>query len=303
MENVILKKINGELVIKRLEDLRKVKSSLIEIDECFDKIIDKESIKEVSKAEFDDAKKTINYIINSITTVASRHMIDESFEKLKTAKTKKDILNIISDVVVEFVKNHQETHVMINGEKSKITPDVIKNHLEPLLKSNPSLMISLFIKKITYAHYVGIFARISAPRAREILKVSRKDAKNGMKVVGDTFTKTAYHTGFYKLAEQMFLYNLELAISRNSKHLCWENCKNASPKLCPKIKDVNKKTIDAYPFIQDGYQKYNYRGELIDFCVSNCENYEVNNRKPRPFFTLGIESEDLYEGYMNLLRK
>ena len=283
-----------------MEDLKKVKSCLVEVDGCFDKIIDKESIKKTTKAEYEDAKKTIHHLINAMTNNLSRHLIEESFEKLKQAKTKKDILAVISDVVVEYMKYNQDSK---KKDESDITPDIIKNHLKPLLESNPSLIISLFIKRIVHAHYVGIFARINDAKAREIMKVARKDIKNGMKLVGDSFPKNAHNTGFYEVAEQMFIYNLELALSRNLKHLCWENCKNASPNQCPKIKDELKKRIDEYPFITDGYQKYNEHGELTDFCVLNCENYIHNNRQPVPFFTLKFTNEDLYDGYMQLIRK
>lgn len=57
-------------------------------------------------------------------------------------------------------------------------------------------------------------------------------------------------------------------------HLCWDSCANAYTNKCPKIRDVRKKTIDAYDFITDGSQIIDSEGEVETFIVSECNRYE-----------------------------
>ena len=64
-------------------------------------------------------------------------------------------------------------------------------------------------------------------------------------------------------------------------HLCWENCANALPNVCPKVTDRKKHTIDAYDFITDGYQTFDDKGEVDTFIVSKCDNYQKSIRKEK----------------------
>lgn len=65
----------------------------------------------------------------------------------------------------------------------------------------------------------------------------------------------------------------------SDKHLCWLDCKNASPLTCPKVEDIKKKSINMYDFIKDGAQIINEKGKLTDFLVYSCTNYEKSENK------------------------
>ena len=63
------------------------------------------------------------------------------------------------------------------------------------------------------------------------------------------------------------------------RHKCY-NCDNLSPLLCEKAK-ANKKTIDDYSFINQGYQVFittNYKDlNMVSFIVEDCNDYKSYN--------------------------
>ena len=80
----------------------------------------------------------------------------------------------------------------------------------------------------------------------------------------------------------------------NGKHLCG-NCKNACASRCGKVADIfvtsqtegndlnnfcAKQPLQNYPFITKGYQKTNKQGNVIEFGVYECKNYELIEDKP-----------------------
>ena len=68
------------------------------------------------------------------------------------------------------------------------------------------------------------------------------------------------------------LENKEYIIDELSqKHLCSKHCNLETFKKCKKVFG-NKKLIDSYDFITDGYQVFNAQGELKIFCVNKCKN-------------------------------
>lgn len=70
-------------------------------------------------------------------------------------------------------------------------------------------------------------------------------------------------------------------VPASRRHMCY-SCDNLSPLLCKKA-EVNKKRIDRYAFINQGYQVFvtaNYRDlEMISFIVEDCNNYIVCSDK------------------------
>ena len=64
---------------------------------------------------------------------------------------------------------------------------------------------------------------------------------------------------------------LERAI-KGTHQMCW-NCANARPDKCSKVGDLEKKGLDSYDYISDGYQIINNNNEIDTFIVTNCNNY------------------------------
>ena len=64
------------------------------------------------------------------------------------------------------------------------------------------------------------------------------------------------------------------------QHLCWQYCVNANPINCPKIRDFEKKNLEDYDFITDGYQIVDKNGDIDTFFVHKCSNYKKSLPKP-----------------------
>ena len=62
-------------------------------------------------------------------------------------------------------------------------------------------------------------------------------------------------------------------LSENSAHLCWD-CSNAYANKCRKVSNADKKPIDEYDFITDGYQVVSKNGKVDSFIVTACKNFE-----------------------------
>lgn len=63
---------------------------------------------------------------------------------------------------------------------------------------------------------------------------------------------------------------------RPMTHLCWEgNCplELCNAKTCPKVCDVDKKSIEDYDFIISGLEGYKESGELSFLVVQECALY------------------------------
>jgi hypothetical protein len=58
----------------------------------------------------------------------------------------------------------------------------------------------------------------------------------------------------------------------NCSHLCVD-CANGCPNKCVKVEDYEKKTIDKYDFVTDGYQIVDDDGQVEKFIITRCENF------------------------------
>ena len=84
---------------------------------------------------------------------------------------------------------------------------------------------------------------------------------------------------------QIVFSNIEPLVTKrvtNDKeiHLCWP-CKHARVDECRKVCNRNKRTIDEYEFITDGYQVFDKDGRLVKFVVSGCSNYEEEEKEKK----------------------
>lgn len=72
----------------------------------------------------------------------------------------------------------------------------------------------------------------------------------------------------------------EEKLQEGQYHLCW-NCKNGCPSKCIKVANRRKKEIGKYNFINSGYQTVNKNGEVVNFIVTKCENFEKDDCEPK----------------------
>ena len=89
----------------------------------------------------------------------------------------------------------------------------------------------------------------------------------------------------------------ELPKRKEVVHLC-QNCQNASPNLCEKFADIfvddqttesdlinyrPKQPIGEYSYIKSGYQVINEKGQVTQFFVNECDNYQkITEKKLTP---------------------
>lgn len=59
-------------------------------------------------------------------------------------------------------------------------------------------------------------------------------------------------------------------------------CKKGNVIDCKKVADGEKKHIEKYDFITDGYQINDSNGQLENLVVYKCSNYEKQEAKPKP---------------------
>lgn len=70
----------------------------------------------------------------------------------------------------------------------------------------------------------------------------------------------------------------ELHNGSKLRHLCFD-CVSGCASKCQKVADYRKKPITAYDFIINGYQVFDNRGNIQEFTVTKCKNYEYDAPK------------------------
>ena len=73
------------------------------------------------------------------------------------------------------------------------------------------------------------------------------------------------------------LYGRRLAGTGCGGHLCFD-CQNAYIGKCKKVYDVNKRGIEDYDFIIDGFQDVNREGVSERLLVMKCKNFVEDER-------------------------
>ena len=149
-------------------------------------------------------------------------------------------------------------------------------------KEYPDLLLSIFIKQLMKKYYHRKIGQLNMSEICEL----EKEKNNGISIdelfskIGESFEDANDVNGVKQLAGRVLLDTIDFVFDQTQNHLCWNDCANAFSTKCPKITDRYKKTIENYGFITDGYQIYNEEGELTCFCVTGCNNYKKEKRKP-----------------------
>ena len=72
---------------------------------------------------------------------------------------------------------------------------------------------------------------------------------------------------------KLFADRISEKLEKESDVICY-SCTNGYTSRCKKIADIEKQSIENYPFIVRGFQVY--RNERLDkFIVSECENFDL----------------------------
>ena len=75
-------------------------------------------------------------------------------------------------------------------------------------------------------------------------------------------------------------YNHELVGTGYGGHLCFD-CQNAYIGKCKKVTDINKRGIEDYDFILEGYQATDEQGACERLLVMKCDRFVEDERAYR----------------------
>lgn len=280
MEKVILKKVNGVVSKSAYKSLVSKQAYLEKNENGFSNIIG-QNTGDFHKKDVESISGTIHAIIEEILTVeAGTSIMDRLYNYLKLAQTKDELLNTV-DLLLKSYKQVLELQYVdkrrnnTNGY-SKENVKIIKN-FDKQLKTNPELLISIAIKKIIYTYYCNSILQLGEDKINELesLKINGVSIDIMLGYLDETFDKTSIDNGTAELSRKIFYDAISIVSQKVEKHLCWENCENASVLKCQKIYDKVKKEIGEYNFITDGYQTFDTTGKMDRFIITRCKNYRM----------------------------
>lgn len=258
----ILSKKDGVLKEYERSILLSNKTYLDEDEKCFKDILgsieknDNKTVLMVSR----DVSKIITYILN-------RHHnkdIKEVFEVIKNAKNKDDLItacNVLKDAYIKIYKENNE-EIQANA-----IPFFNKD-----LEKFPNLTISTLIKKIVIRYYENALLE-----NKEKCVLLYEEKSNGAKIddLLESFEgkmdKNAVNCGIQELSKKAFNDKLNQIYDFCMMHMCWNDCKNASPLKCRKFL-YKWEPINKYEEISSGYQIIKGR-KIETFIVLECDNY------------------------------
>lgn len=278
MENVVLKKINGEVMEINLNKQVSSKPYLVNGERCFEQLIDYSKTSKIDKTVLKTLKKSLYTVIEDLSkSPQGKYLINHYMNQLKTVQTRIDLKNILLKLIEDYKK------IILMGENKYIkcpySPEI--SCIETTMDTNFDLAISTFIKKLVSIYFENIILNLDNDTLNklEYLKLKGYSFEQVIFNICEQFNQTFYDNGVYELSKRIFYDVLDNIYERKQTHLCWEGCKNAHPLQCKKITDRIKSRISEYEFITDGYQEIDKAGNIDKFIVSGCKNYEKESEK------------------------
>ena len=277
MENKIIKKENGKIT----EGVRETISDMpymTDEENCFKKEIGQDTFKNYDLEKVQLLDKQMDKILNDIITLNDENII-KLYNMIKSVNNNKDLERVYKTFLVKYAEVLEEKYNLSIRKSEKIKNIIALAREE--IESNFDIVISTIIKKIIEKYYI---LKLQNYKRDEINKLEDSKMK-GVSIdyffqeLGESFDEQSINNGVKSLSAKILLSTIDKIYDRRQKHLCWENCKNASPNRCEKVRDYVKRSINDYDFIIDGYQILDNNGDVDTFVVSGCSNYE--EQKPK----------------------
>ena len=277
MENKIIKKENGKIT----EGVRETISDMpymTDEENCFKKEINQDNFGNYNLEKVQLLDKQMDKILNDIITLNDENII-KLYNMIKSVNNNKDLERVYKTFLVKYAEVLEEKYNLSIRKSEKIKNIIALAREE--IESNFDIVISTIIKKIIEKYYI---LKLQNYKRDEINKLEDSKMK-GFSIdyffqeLGESFDEQSINNGVKNLSAKILLSTIDKIYDRRQKHLCWENCKNASPDRCEKVSDYVKRNINDYDFIIDGYQILDNNGDVDTFVVSACSNYE--EQKPK----------------------
>lgn len=254
MNKVILIKKNGTVTESIRNQYISSKPYMEENENIFKDIINQKNIEETPSYIIDKIRKDVS---RSVTQIKSNDflIICNIYMMIRESNSKEDLIKIFKSLINRYK--------VVNSK-----------YINEYISNNFDVFASIFIKKIMISYYTNIILSLDNDKIEKLYALKNKNISSEelLNIIEKPENKLNNKT-FNKMAENVLLHSIDIVYDATRKHLCWENCKNCSPKICPKINDEVKQKIDKYDFITDGYQILNKDGKIDTFVVTNCKNY------------------------------
>lgn len=277
MENKIIKKENGKIT----EGVREIISDMpymTDEENCFKKEINQDNFENYNLEKVQLLDKQMDKILNDIIALNDENII-KLYNMIKSVNNNKDLEKVYKTFLVKYAEVLEEKYD-VSIRKSEKIKNIIALAREEI-ESNFDIVISTIIKKIIEKYYI---LKLQNYKRDEINKLEDSKMK-GFSIdyffqkLGESFDEQSINNGVKNLSAKILLSTIDKIYDIRQKHLCWENCKNASPDRCEKVRDYVKRSINDYDFIIDGYQILDNNDKVDTFIVSECSNYE--EQKPK----------------------
>lgn len=237
----------------------------------------------LSLNDFDELRKRDEF--NEFT-------VDYVLKKIIEKKKKDEIKRILDDLFYEYDLNEELIKYIYRNSSIYDSFYTDKNGK---LRYNKSYVTSLFNKKFGFFISEDLINKLN-----RLLFLSEYSIDYGVLEFKNYILSI---NELVKVDRKNFEFLLYLfgkisnpRIPSSIRHKCY-NCENLSPLLCEKA-EVNKKRIDDYSFIGEGYQVYmttNYKDLMMtSFIVEECADYKPSKNN-------SIDEEEY--SYVKKLRK
>lgn len=253
VEGIMIKKENGKIVsqTKKISHISPFPYIIDTEVSCSSSIPTQKDIEPLPNSDISEIDKAIKEILK-------RNNITQLYEQLKKCKTKKQLNNL-----KQFILTH--------------SPNM---NYKNMIEQAPNLSLSILIKKIILFYYHQKLLTFPMKKIEELEQeiISGTDPKTILNIINEEGSTMKSKIEIDSLSQKIMIDIIEIIYNKKQKHLCWEHCKNGYPNLCPKIAHSKKRDISAYPFIQSGYQIQDDQGNVLCFIVTECNNYQKENR-------------------------
>lgn len=215
---------------------------------------------------------------------------DLLIRRRKDSINKSDVLScehVVSKIITNMKDSLRESFfnkLFEIKDISEIMPivDIIVNSNDNARRSNKKLFTSILIKSIVKNHYNAIINGFNSEEFNTILdnRIVSDDYEELLRNVVPDEADKVLSSDLNNLCLKAFVSAIDDRYYGYEDHICWSPCVNAEPTNCEKVSDFwdQKKTIDKYPFITEGFQLFK-DGKLDKFYVISCKNHVKSNKK------------------------
>lgn len=293
MSKKVIKKVNSEIFEAERPQLSSTKSYLVENELCLgieNVEIPKRNNQDIKLVVIETKRAIQNIMAEICSNQNGREGINEIMFMLKEAKCYDDLMNVITAIMRSYELYNKKRDYRIVAE--------LKSNLNNGFKNNPNLITSIIIKKLVKTYYYNLIRSLPTERIIELENVRfYMGVESVIVMLEEQFSAESKANGLYEFAKKVINDTLFSTCDTIQKHLCWENCVNASVKKCERMRDGMLGNLCNYEFITDGYQVINDSGLCEKMIVTGCQRYEQS--KPREVTSIAARKKGIDAMYIH----